>query len=470
MADNDLRLMAHLMRRAGFGATREELERLAKRGYDATVETLLDPESQPDVDMYPLYRRLPQAENSWSVLHAQTDWIYRMLNTRRPLQEKVALFWHYVFATAASKVEHSGQMANQIALFRKHGMGSYRRLLVEMAKDPAMIFWLDNQDNHKRAPNENWGRELLELFSMGVNNYTENDVYECSRAFTGWSFEPTVPSTPWGNFPWVFKYRAEDHDGGVKTFLGQTGRFNGEDIIDIVVRQPACAAFICRHLYNFFVAEEPQVPAWNIDPPGDPEAVGLLARTFVESDYEIKPVLRVLFNSDFFKEAAFRKVKSPTEVVIGALKLTGALGKPVPEWGMIGLETEKMGQALMNPPSVEGWHTGKEWINSGSLMNRVNFVADYARRPDLPGNRRNLDWIVSRSANGGSMPPEDLVDRCLDLMGPLEVPAVVRDNLVAEAAADGELSYRTAQDREDLSRRVGNVMALIAGTREYQFG
>ena len=156
MADNDLRLMAHLMRRAGFGATREELERLAERGYDATVETLLDPESQPDVDMYPLYRRLPQAENSWSVLHAQMDWMYRMLNTQRPLQEKVALFWHYVFATAASKVEHSGQMANQIALFRKHGMGSYRRLLVEMAKDPAMIFWLDNQDNHKRAPNENW--------------------------------------------------------------------------------------------------------------------------------------------------------------------------------------------------------------------------------------------------------------------------------------------------------------------------
>ena len=236
MADNDLRLMAHLMRRAGFGATRDELERLVEQGYDATVETLLDPESQPDVDMYPLYRRLPQAENSWSVLHAQTDWIYRMLNTRRPLQEKVALFWHYVFATAASKVEHSGQMANQVALFRKHGMGSYRRLLGEIAKDPAMIFWLDNQDNHKRAPNENWGRELLELFSMGVNNYTENDVYECSRAFTGWSFEPTVPSTPWGNFPWVFKYRAEDHDGGVKTFLGQTGRFNGEDIIDIVVR------------------------------------------------------------------------------------------------------------------------------------------------------------------------------------------------------------------------------------------
>ena len=469
-ADNDLRSMAHLMRRAGFGATRDELEPLAGQGYDVTVEKLLDPDSQPELDMDELYRYLPQAESSFVGLHVQTDWMYRMVNTPRPLQEKMALFWHYVFATAVSKVEQSSQMANQVALFRRHGMGSYRRLLLEIARNPAMIFWLDNQDNHKRAPNENWGRELLELFSMGVDNYTEHDVYECSRAFTGWSFEPSLPSQPWGQFPWVFRYRGEDHDGGVKTFLGQTGRFNGEDIIDIVVRQPACAAFICRHLYNFFVAEEPQVPAWNIEPPGDPDAVELLARTFVESDYEIKPVLRVLFSSDFFKQAAFRKVKSPAELVVGALKLSGGLDAPVPEWGTIGLETQRMGQDLLNPPSVEGWHTGKEWINSGSLMNRVNFVADYVRRTDLPGNRRNVDWIVGTSANDGSMSPDYLVDRCLDLMGPLEVSPVVRNNLVAEAAADGEIAYRTAPDREDLSRRVGNVMALIAGTREYQLG
>ena len=469
-ADNDLRLIAHLMRRAGFGATRDDLERLAGQGYAATVEQLLHPGSQPDLDMDELYRYLPQAESSFVGLHVQTDWIYRMANTRRPLREKVALFWHHVFATAMSKVEQSSQMANQVALFRKHGMGNYRDLLVELARDPAMIFWLDNQDNHKGAPNENWGRELLELFSMGVDNYTENDVYECSRAFTGWTFEPSLPSQPYGQFPWVFRYRPEDHDGGVKTFLGQTGRFNGEDIIDIIVRQPACPTFVCRHLYNFFVAEEPQVPAWNIEPPGDPDAVEMLARTFVDSGYEIRPVLRVLFNSDFFKEAAFRKVRSPVEIVVGALKLTGGLEVPDPDWGTIGLEPQRMGQYLINPPSVEGWHTGKEWINSGSLMNRVNFVADYVCRPDLPGNRRNVDWIVQQSANGGSMSPEDLVERCMELMGPLEVSPVVRDNLVAEAAADGEIPYRTAEDRQRLSRRVGNLMALIAGSREYQLG
>ena len=236
------------------------------------------------------------------------------------------------------------------------------------------------------------------------------------------------------------------------------------------MRQPACPTFVCRHLYNFFVAEEPQVPAWNIEPPGDPDAVEALAQAFVESGYELEPVLRLLFNSDFFKQAAFRKVKSPIEVVVGALKLTGGLGAPDPAWGTIGLAPQRMGQDLLNPPSVEGWHTGREWINSGSLMNRVNFVADYVRRADLPGNRRNVDWIVQQSANGGSMRPEDLVDRCLELMGPLDVPEIVRDNLVAEAAADGDISYATADDMADLSRRAGNVMALIAGTREYQFG
>ena len=166
-------------------------------------------------------------------------------------------------------------------------------------------------------------------------------------------------------------------------------------------------------------------------------------------------MLRVLFSSDFFKQAAFRKVKSPAELVVGALKLSGGLDAPVPEWGTIGLETQRMGQDLLNPPSVEGWHTGKEWINSGSLMNRVNFVADYVRRPDLPGNRRNVDWIVGTSANGGSMSPDYLVDQCLDLMGPLEVSPVVRENLVAEAAADGEISYGTdrGQRRPVASRR-----------------
>ena len=144
--------------------------------------------------------------------------------------------------------------------------------MVELAKNPSMIFWLDNNENHGNAVNENWGRELLELFSMGVGNYTEKDVREASRAFTGWTFETKIPRLPYGRFPWRFEYRAEDHDDGEKEFLGHRGRFNGEDIINIVVDQPACARFVVRHLYNFFVADEPQVPAWSIEAPRDPKA------------------------------------------------------------------------------------------------------------------------------------------------------------------------------------------------------
>ena len=196
--------------------------------------------------------------------------MHRFRNTRRPLQEKMALFWHHVFATGYDKVVSARDMSIQVELFRSLGMGSFRDLLVELARNPAMIYWLDNQENHKRAPNENWGRELLELFSMGVGNYTEKDVYECARAFTGWSMGRKLSYMAWTGLDWQFVYRPEDHDGSEKSFLGHSGRFGGEDVIDIIVEQPACHAFIARHLYNFFVADEPEVPRWPSAPPRDP--------------------------------------------------------------------------------------------------------------------------------------------------------------------------------------------------------
>ena len=346
-------------------------------------------------------------------------------------------------------------------------MGNLGELLVELAKDPAMIFWLDNNENHKRAPNENWGRELLELFSMGVGNYTEQDVYEGSRAFTGWTLTAKMPRWPYGRFPWHFVFRPEDHDFSEKSFLGHTGRFNGEDIIDIILRQPACARFIARHLYNFFVADEPQVPAWNIEPPTDPEAVRFLAETLVKAGYEIKPVLRTLFNSDFFKEAVYKKVKSPVEVVVGTLRLTGDMQGPDPRLDTMAKVPGYMGQDILDPPSVEGWHTGEEWINSGALVERVNFVADCVGNTDFPGVQ---DMIRRVASNGGTMTAEVLVDRCLDLMGPLEVSETTRKELVAEAESDGPVSCVGEEAHGAFSRRVANMLALIAATREYQLG
>jgi uncharacterized protein (DUF1800 family) len=277
-----------------------------------------------------------------------------MVETQRPLEEKMVLFWHHVFATGNAKVDNCNHLMDQLEMFREIGMGSYRELLMRLASDPAMIYWLDNNENHKHAPNENWGRELLELFSLGVGNYTETDVFECSRAFTGWTIDAKMPRYPYGRFPWKFVFRPEDHDFSEKTFLGQTGNFDGGDIIEIVLQQEACSKFIARHLYNFFVADEPQVPAWNIEEPRDPEAVEMMAKTLVDNNYEIKPVLQAMFNSDFFKAAMHQKVKSPVEVVVGTLRNTADLIGTDPKLEALAKEPGYMGQDILDPPSVEG--------------------------------------------------------------------------------------------------------------------
>ena len=465
MADKDIALMAHLMRRAGFGATREELETRVAKGYEATVEELLHPEGQEPVDWYELQRYHPWTWRA-GVFQGRgaASWLYYLVNTKRPLEEKMTLFWHQLFATGASKVDDYDEIDRMITTFREKGMGDYRELLLDMSRSPAMIYWLDNNENHAEAVNENWGRELLELFSMGVGNYTEVDVREASRAFTGWTIAPKLPRSPLGFFRWDFKYREDDHDDEEKTFLGHTGRLNGEDIIDIICQQPATGGFISRHLYNFFVADEPQVPAWSVTPPNDPEAIDALAQTFRDSKYDIRSVLRVLFNSDFFKNARFARIKSPAELAIGTLRLVGGAEFPAPGLGNLSREITNMGQDLQNPPSVEGWHTGTEWINSGTLMKRINFAADLVGDLDRPGVRS----IINRLRAQGAASPEDFVDTCLDLMGPLEVSQESRQELVEHATVGGALGWNTEQESSQSGRRVGEMLQLIVSLRDYQ--
>ena len=284
-------------------------------------------------------------------MNMQSNWMYRMINSPRPLEEKMVLFWHHVFATGYSKVDNGNQMLAQIETFRRCAMGNYRDILVELSKDPAMIFWLDNNENHKHAVNENWGRELLELFSMGQGNYTEEDVKECARAFTGWTISNRLPRNPYGRFLWEFEYREDDHDDTEKMFLGQRGRFNGEDIIDIVIRQPATARFVARHLYNFFVADEVQVPSWQDVAPRDPAAVNIIGDAFITSGYDMRSTLRTLFNSDFFKDEAvrFAKVKSPAELIAGTMRLVGDYKYPKPGITALAEECNYQGQALAGP-------------------------------------------------------------------------------------------------------------------------
>ncbi len=460
----DLALMAHLMRRAGFGSNREELEALVAKGYDAVVEELVDPPADRHGGKAELLLRyypgclLPGG----NPVMGQANWLYNMVSTDKPLEEKMALFWHHVFATGNSKLDNCDQMLTQIQMFRERGMGNYQELLMELSTNPAMIYWLDNNENHRDAVNENWGRELLELFTMGVSNYTEVDVREASRAFTGWTIQPKLPRQPYGRYPWFFSYREEDHDFEEKTFLGQTGTFNGEDIIDIVVKEPATARFICRHLYNFFVADEPQVPAWTIEPARDEEALDAMCNVFEESNYEIREVLRFMLKSDFFKEARYSKIKSPAEVVAGTMKMVGIFDFPDPGLTKICREPGYMGQEILDPPSVEGWHTGSEWINSGSLLARINFVADSVTKTGQPGMQSIIRHIKAENATT----PDEMLNACLDHMGFLELSGETRDELSAHASAGGNLDW---SNEEGVATRIGEMMALISATTEFQF-
>ena len=472
MSTPDVELMGHLMRRAGFGAGYEELEARAARGYDETIDELIATDSQEGIDDLLIYRYHPDHQGGLGNAGAAAYWLYRMVHTEGPLHEKVSLFWHSVFATGYQKVTQGRGMMNQIAMFREHGMGSFRDLLIELSKDPCMVLWLDNHENHAGAVNENYGRELLELFSMGVGNYTEQDVKECARAFTGWTaanieyvdMKAQRDSLwPYGRMSLRHEYREDDHDDGEKSFLGHAGRFNGQDIVDIICAQPATARFIARHMYHFFVADEPPVPQWSLHPPADPEAIDILAEAYFEHDFRIDEMLRVLFKSDFFKSRSswFSKVKGPAELVAGLLRLTGRYTGPDPRLqGDANLLTF-MGQTLINPPSVEGWHQGTEWIDTGTAVERINYAVQQLSDPALPGVRQLVGNVVSASGNGDAT-AESLVQACLDQMGAISVKDSTRGALVEFAAE------RCAGEGGGSTESVAELVELVAATPDFQ--
>ena len=463
---SDRALVAHLMRRAGFGATPAELDALTRdKTYEEIVDGLVNPEQFSELDESFIDRYYG---GELVAVHVG-KWLYRMVNTQRPLEEKMALFLHHIFPVAWGKSEHGPSLYTEIAMFRRVGLSDMRTILLELSRDPAMLFWLDNNENHKNEINENYGRELLELFSMGVGNYTEDDIKAASRAFTGWTFRQPLSLYPNGHYPAEFMFVEDDHDYSEKTFLGETGAFDGEDIIDIIVRQPATARFISRHLYNFFVEDELQVPSWATEPPRDEAAIQRLSQVFLDSGGQMRAVMSELFNSDFFKNARqFKKVKSPTELVAGVLKQTGEFNEPRPGMFQFAMTTLNgsliegpmaiMGQRLMNPPTVEGWHTGHEWIDSGTLSERVGFVESQFEDISKPGVSDMVQRIGDLDAE-----PSELVDRCLDILGGITVSEQTYASLVDYAQ---ELS-----DIKDENDEVGvhNLLQMTASTVDYQF-
>ncbi len=343
------RQAAHLLRRAGFGGTPDQIEALAALGPQAAVDSLLHP-AQPDVAFpdYPDPALLYDPKKRTAA--AQFWWLDRMLRTQHPLFEKMTLFWHGHFATSVRKVP-APLMVEQIGLFHTQGLGNFRTLLLSVSKDPAMLVWLDNRYNVKAHPNENYAREVMELFALGLGNYTEDDIKDAARAFTGWTLDKQL----------AFTYRDAQHDDGPKTFLGRSGPFGGEDIVDIIVAQPVHQRFICRKLLEYFVYSDPE-----------PELIEALAQTYALSGYDIgRTVAAILRSNVFFSVRAYRALpKSPIEFAIGVLRVMKVAQIPPDTIGWL----RRMGQEPLAPPSVKGWDGGPAWINTATLLARFNYV------------------------------------------------------------------------------------------------
>jgi hypothetical protein len=405
---------AHLLSHAGFGGTPAEIERLADMGLERAVRSLVHYESLPNPKLQPFVESglwdptltgfpesRPEATDraarhgaSMGVetkpagnrpLQPVSDrffywlratmletrrlgywWANRMLQTTRPVEQKMALLWHGHFATHENKVRDYRKMLQQIELFERGATGNLRDLTIQVAQNPAMLYFLDAQYNVKGAPNENFAREVMELFTMGVGNYSEKDVREAARAFTGWYFDNLA-----------FKVDPEKHDSGVKTFLGRTGNFDGVDVLRIIFEQPVTAEYLAGKIYRFLVREELG--------PGLRTKLGAVLR---DNRYEIKPLLTVIFSSrDFYSQASYGgHIKGPVEHLVAMMKHLGVDAIPgVPDFNQA---TIAMGQHLLNPPSVAGWAGGKAWITPGLLIARGNVARDVLV-PDMTGFR---DW------------------------------------------------------------------------------
>ena len=401
-ADWNYACARHLLNRAGFGGTPRDITRLARMTPDAAVRSLVDPQSIP-ADPLPAFEhsgvydptldKFPPTRPAATTMAAETGqamgvavkpagprrlqpvanrffywlrasaletrrvanwWANRMVASDRPLEEKMALFWHGHFAVGAEKVRDYRKMLGQVALFQRHATGSFRQLLHNVARDPAMLVFLDAGQNVKGRPNENFGREVMEIFTMGVGRYSEQDIREAARAFTGW-----------GDDDLAFRVDAAKHDGGDKTFLGRTGRFGGDQILDIILEQDVTANFIAGKLYRFLVRDDLS-PAFQ-------ERLGAVLR---DSDYDVGQFLRTVFLSrDFYSPASMgTHIMGPVELIVSTYRRLGLKALPgVPDLNAAG---SALGQVLLNPPTVAGWAQGRAWITPGSLLARGNFARD----------------------------------------------------------------------------------------------
>ncbi|MBS0207987.1 MAG: DUF1800 domain-containing protein [Planctomycetes bacterium] len=440
----DARQAAHLLRRAGFGASPQEIAAAVAQGLEATVDALFDRADDEEAEFQQAFAAIESGfVNLSDVGYVQGWWVHRMLRTRVPLKEKLALFWHGHFATSIHKVEDPYLMHRQIETLRQLGAGSFRDLVLAVAKDPAMLVYLDGQSSTKEHPNENFARELMELFTCGIGHYTEQDVQAAARAFTGWHRQGAE-----------FVFEGEVHDGGRKEFLGQAGKFDGGDIVELLMQQPATPRFIATKLLRFFVTPEP--PDALVD-----EAAQLLDRT----QLNIKWFLRTLFLSEyFFSDTCYRRrIASPVEFAVGTARTLGVRisGTEVKDY------LSAMGQNLLAPPNVKGWDGEQKWINSSTWPKRLDYarlVAGAASETPF-GNDLNISAIVPDEM----ITPPQVVERLAEVLFQGELPAELKPKLLDLLVTFGE--ERNPQVfRDDLGSRHDRIRAGIAAllcTPEY---
>ena len=477
--------IAHLLRRAGFGASTDDLGVFGPLSFSQAVSRLVNYESIPDdVD-----GKIGQAgylgttsSGAFSpntvINDARQRWLFRMMHSQRPLQEKMTLFWHNYFATGYSKVSGTAKAVNgtrlmagkasedaqkqrgQVELLRDNALGNFRSLLVAVAQDPAMLIWLDGDTNTKAQPQENFGRELMELFSRGVGYYTEDDVYAAARVFTGWNLKMSGAADD-PNTSFTFIYRAEQHEPSAKTFSfpiysdgGRTiparaasaGMQDGLDLIAALASHPETARRLATKLYAYFVSET-NTP--------DPNVINQIAQVYLQNDTAIKPVVNYLLTSPQFQDPgnAFTRYSWPAEFVVRSLKETGWSGFSA---GTALSPLINMGQQLYEPPNVAGWVLGASWFSTGSMLARMNFASAVAS---------NQKFKLATAAASARQSPQAVVNYVLTRLTPADLDADVLATLDTYASAGGAWTGSDAQ----LQAKVAGVAHLVLGSPEYQF-
>ena len=406
-------------------------------GLQKTIDHLVDFET---VDDSALERRLDSQElDLEGMSYLQRWWLQRMAYSARPLQEKMTLFWHGILTSSFRKTGRGPQTLDQNQLFRSGGMGRYDVLLKSISRDPAMMIYLDSRSNKKAAPNENYSRELMELFSLGIGHFTEEDVRESARAFTGWQLLRKTE----------FLFNSRQHDFGEKRFLGQSGSFDGDDIVDIIMSQPAAAEYICTRLWSFFAYPDPE-----------PAVVSRLADIFRQNNSQIRPVVRGIFESEEFysNRAVAALVKAPVELAVGTVRTLGVNT----DFRRLDYPIESMGQMLFDPPNVAGWPGGVAWLNSSSLLQRINLANTVATARSKSMRFDPTALLAGRDLNDASAVVEFLGD--LLLGGRLREPESRLLSSFLESLNDPAYEFKGKPSEEKLR----SVVYLLLASPDYQ--